>query len=124
MVPLEPVDVGEAGITATVEGVKGRWQVDPDQLDRLGEPFDGRAALLSPFDRLLADRRRTGELFEFDYVLEMYKPEARRRWGYYALPVLLGDRLVGKLDARADRGDRRAPGGCPARGRAHHLGGA
>ena len=65
-------------------------------------PVVGRAALLSPFDRLLADRRRTAELFEFDYALEMYKPQAQRRWGYYALPVLHGDRLVGKLDARAD----------------------
>jgi uncharacterized protein YcaQ len=103
VVPIEPIDVGEAGVTVTVEGVKGRWQVDPDQLDALAEPFTGRAALLSPFDRLLADRKRTTELFEFDYVLEMYKPAAQRRWGYYALPVLHGDRLVGKLDARAER---------------------
>jgi uncharacterized protein len=43
------------------------------------------------------------ELFEFDYALEMYKPVAKRRWGYFALPVLYGDRLVGKLDAMADR---------------------
>ena len=46
-----------------------------------------------------------GEVFEFDYVLEMYKPVAQRRWGYYALPILYGDRLVGKLDATADRKD-------------------
>ena len=43
------------------------------------------------------------QLFEFDYVLEMYKPAAQRRWGYFALPVLHDDRLVGKLDATADR---------------------
>jgi uncharacterized protein YcaQ len=49
------------------------------------------------------DRARTQEIFEFDYQLEMYKPAAKRRWGYYALPVLYGDRLVGKLDAAADR---------------------
>ena len=97
--PFEPVDVGEAGEPAVVEGVRGQWRVDPAQL---GQPFAGRAALLSPFDRLLADRKRMSELFEFDYILEMYKPAAQRRWGYYALPILYGDRLVGKLDAQAD----------------------
>jgi len=80
--------------------VKGQWRVDPSWLDR---PLSGRAALLSPFDRLVQDRKRLAELFEFDYQLEMYKPAAQRRWGYYALPILCGDRLVGKLDATADR---------------------
>jgi uncharacterized protein YcaQ len=98
--PVEPWDVGEAGEPAIVEGVKGTWQVDPSQL---GRPFSGRAALLSPFDRLIYDRRRTIELFGFEYQLEMYKPAAKRRWGYFALPILYGDRLVGKLDATADR---------------------
>ena len=71
---------------------------------RAGEvAIAGRAALLSPFDRLIHDRKRTGDLFEFDYQLEMYKPAAKRRWGYFALPILYGDRLVGKLDATADR---------------------
>ena len=98
--PVEPLDVAEAGEPAVVEGVRGTWRVDPAQL---GQPFEGRAALLSPFDRLIHDRKRLTELFEFDYQLEMYKPAAKRRWGYYALPVLYGDRLVGKLDATADR---------------------
>jgi uncharacterized protein YcaQ len=98
--PGEPADVGEAGEPAVVEGVKGTWRVDPAQL---AQPFSGRAALLSPFDRLIHDRRRTLELFEFDYQLEMYKPAAKRRWGYFALPILYGDRLVGKLDAIAER---------------------
>lgn len=57
----------------------------------------------STFDRLLHDRKRMNDVFEFDYALEMYKPAAKRRWGYYALPILYGDRLVGKLDASADR---------------------
>lgn len=98
--PMEPTHVGEAGEEAVVEGVKGTWRVDPAQL---GQPLAPRAALLSPFDRLLHDRRRLEELFGFEYVLEMYKPAAKRRWGYYALPVLVGEDLVGKLDASVDR---------------------
>ncbi|WP_245870793.1 DNA glycosylase AlkZ-like family protein [Asanoa hainanensis] len=99
-VPIEPYDVGEAGEPAVVEGVKGTWRVDPAQLD---QTFTGRTALLSPFDRLIHDRRRLLEIFGFEYGLEMYKPAAKRRWGYYALPILQGDQLVGKLDAAADR---------------------
>lgn len=98
--PMEPIHVGEAGEPAEVEGVKGEWRVDPRYLDH---GFEGRTALLSPFDRLIHDRGRTEELFEFEYTLEMYKPAAKRRWGYFALPILHGDRLVGKLDAVADR---------------------
>ncbi len=98
--PVEPLDVGEAGEPAVVDGVQGTWRVDPSLL---GQPFSGRAALLSPFDRLIHDRKRTVELFEFGYQLEMYKPAAKRRWRYFALPILYGDALVGKLDASADR---------------------
>ena len=98
--PMEPIHVGEAGEPAVVEGVKGEWRVDPAYLDGR---FKGRTALLSPFDRLIHDRVRTEELFEFEYTLEMYKPAAKRRWGYFALPILHGDQLVGKLDATADR---------------------
>jgi uncharacterized protein YcaQ len=98
--PMEPWDVGEAGEPAVVEGTKGEWRVDPAAL---GQDFEGRTALLSPFDRLVHDRLRAEELFDFEYNLEMYKPAAKRRWGYFALPILHGDRLVGKLDAKADR---------------------
>jgi uncharacterized protein len=98
--PMEPIHVGEAGEPAVVEGTKGEWRVDPA---RLGEDFEGRTALLSPFDRLVHDRVRAQELFDFEYTLEMYKPAAKRRWGYFALPVLHDDRLVGKVDATADR---------------------
>jgi len=98
--PVEPIDVGEAGEPAVVEGTKGEWRVHPEAP---GKDFEGRTALLSPFDRLVHDRARAQELFDFEYVLEMYKPAAKRRWGYFALPILHHDRLVGKVDATADR---------------------
>ena len=101
--PNEPNDVGPVGEEATVEGLRGTWRVDPAYLCDL-DAFEGRTALLSPLDRLVFDRRRMQELFGFDYQLEMYKPAAKRRWGYWALPVLHGDALVGKVDATADRG--------------------
>lgn len=95
-----PGVVGDAGEPVEVEGTTGEWRVDPEAT---ADGFEGRTALLSPFDRLVHDRVRALELFEFEYTLEMYKPAPKRRWGYFALPILHGDRLVGKLDATADR---------------------
>lgn len=100
--PVEPNHVGTAGEPAVVDGVKGEWRVDPSYLSG---GFEGRCALLSPLDRLVIDRRRTTELFEYDYQLEMFKPAAERQWGYWALPILYRDRLVGKLDATAERAE-------------------
>ena len=98
--PGEQAYVGEAGEEAVVEGTVGTWRVHPAYVD---QPFEGRTALLSPFDQLIHNRVRTEQLFDFEYLLEMYKPREQRRWGYFALPVLHDDRLVGKLDATADR---------------------
>lgn len=93
-------DVEPPGEPAVIDGVRGEWRVDPEKLDT---PFRGRTTLLSPLDQLIFDRKRMSEIFEFDYQLAMYKPKAKRRWGYYALPIVHGDRLVGKVDAAADR---------------------
>jgi len=98
--PGEPPYVGDGGEEAVVEGTPGTWRVHPAYL---GQPFEGRTALLSPFDRLIHDRVRAEQLWDFEYILEMYKPKQKRRWGYFALPILHGDQLVGKLDATADR---------------------
>jgi uncharacterized protein YcaQ len=97
--PGEPNGVDEVGERAVIDGVKGEWRIDPSYL---GGTFSGRAAVLSPLDRLLFERKRMAELFEFDYQLEMYKPAAKRRWGYWAMPILYGDRLVGKVDATTE----------------------
>ena len=104
MQPMEPTIVDQVGDEAVVEGIKGTWRVDPVAVERVrSQPFKGRTALLSPFDRLTYDRVRSRELFDFEYVLEMYKPVEKRRWGFFALPILHGDQVIGKADVTADR---------------------
>jgi uncharacterized protein len=90
----------DLGLEVDIEGVRGRWRVEPGLVDR---PFAGRTAIVSPFDRLVYDRAVTEALFGFEHRLEIYLPAPKRRWGYYVLPVLHGDRLVARVDARADR---------------------
>lgn len=102
-VPGEANHVGAIGVPAVVDGVRGSWRVDPDQFARVDEPFTGRTAILSPLDHVAFDRKRARELFDYEFALEMYKPVSKRRWGYWALPILHGDDLVGKVDATTDR---------------------
>jgi uncharacterized protein len=94
---IEPVEI---------EGVKGDWWVraeDVEPLQSMNGDWSGRTALLSPFDNLLCDRGRTEELWGFSHRLEIYTPKAKRRWGYFVLPILHQDKLIGRADLRMDR---------------------
>ena len=78
----------------------GEWRAHPEVGDA---PVPDRVPLLSPFDRLVHDRARAETLFGFRYRLEMYIPATQREYGYYVLPILVGDRLVGRVEPRFDR---------------------
>lgn len=96
------VDEGVA-IPAEVEGSAGPWYLHRDVLAWLEEPWQPRTVLLTPFDNLVADRARLRQLFDFEYTIEIYTPAAKRRYGYYSMPILRGERMVGRLDPRLDR---------------------
>ena len=94
---LEPVHVADQ---------KGEWFIHTDDvplLDQLDAVDISRTTLLSPFDNLICDRARTTQLFNFDFRIEIYTPPAKRKFGYYVLPILHGDRLIGRIDPKFDR---------------------
>jgi uncharacterized protein len=100
----ELVATGEL-VPVEVENVRGKrfvLRADVDLLERPPEPLPS-VAFLPPFDALVWDRGLLGSLFEFEYVWELFLPPAKRRWGWYVLPILFGDRLVGRIEPRIDR---------------------
>lgn len=106
-------DLEEAGqierVTLQHEGraIPGPWFIHRENLPLLealeAGRWEPRTMLLSPFDNMISDRRRTTLLFDFSYQSEIYLPKAKRRYGYYVLPILHGDQLIGRIDPTLDR---------------------
>lgn len=99
------------GTVETREVAGQRWYVDTAQLSAPRKPpnqgqNEPRACLLSPFDNLIIQRERIKNLFGFDYVLECYVPEGKRKYGYFVLPILYKNRFVGRMDCKAHRKTR------------------
>jgi uncharacterized protein YcaQ len=99
----ELVELGEL-VPVEVEGVSGKRFVVRDDVELLQAPPEppSSVAFLSPYDALVWDRKLLGSLFGFDYVWELYVPPAKRRWGWYVLPIVFRDRLVGRIEQRID----------------------
>jgi uncharacterized protein YcaQ len=105
----ELIEDGEL-VPVAVEGVRGKRFVLREELELLQAPPEPppSVAFLPPFDPLVWDRGLLGSLFGFDYVWELFVPPAKRRWGWHVLPILFGDRLVGRIEPRIDRRSFRA----------------
>ena len=99
------VRIAEDG--AATQPWPGVWYVHTDDLPLLDRIAAGdwapRTTLLSPFDNLICDRKRTEGLFDFSFRIEIYTPKEKRQYGYYVLPILHGDRLIGRIDPALDR---------------------
>jgi uncharacterized protein YcaQ len=106
--------IHQVEIDATGKQWRGPWYIHTEDLpllESLSEDKHGawqpRTTLLSPFDNLIADRARTEALFDFDFRIEIYVPKDQRKYGYYVLPILHGDRLIGRIDPTMDRKAKR-----------------
>jgi uncharacterized protein YcaQ len=104
----ELIEDGEL-VPVEVEGVRGKRYVLRDEVERIAAPPEPPAsvAFLSPFDPLVWDRGLLGSLFEFDYVWDLFFPPAKRRFGWYVLPILFRDRFIGRIEPRIHRDERR-----------------
>jgi uncharacterized protein len=96
-------------VPVQVEGVRGKRFVMRDEVELLESPPEPppSVAFLPPFDALVWDRPLLGSLFGFDYVWELFVPPAKRRWGWYVLPIVFRDRFVGRIEPRIDRDEAR-----------------
>jgi uncharacterized protein YcaQ len=104
----ELIAAGEL-VPVEVEGIRGNRFVLREEVELLDAPPlpPPSVAFLSPFDPLVWDRKLLGSLFDFDYVWELFHPPAKRRWGWYVLPIVFRDSLVGRIEPRINRDQRR-----------------
>ncbi len=91
-------------VACAIEGLTDNYWALPQTPDNLNQPInEAKVRLLSPFDNLIIQRDRVKKLFDFDYALECYVQAAKRKWGYFVVSILWGNRLVGRFDPKADR---------------------
>ena len=104
----ELIERGEL-VPVEIAGVRGKRFVLSEEVELLQAPAEPppSVAFLPPFDPLVWDRGLLGSLFDFDYVWELFLPPAKRRWGWYVLPIVFRDRFVGRIEPRIDRADAR-----------------
>lgn len=94
-------------IEVDVAGADGKLRrsfARPDVMDETATPPTPRLRILSPFDPALRDRKRAERLFGFHYRIEIFVPEAKRKYGYYVFPVIEGDRMIGRIDMKREEG--------------------
>ncbi|HEY8775658.1 MAG TPA: crosslink repair DNA glycosylase YcaQ family protein [Gaiellaceae bacterium] len=96
-------------VSIEVEGVRGKRFVISEDVELLQAPPEPppSVAFIPPFDPIIWDRALLGSLFEFEYVWELFLPPAKRRWGWYVLPIVFRDRFVGRIEPRIDRNEAR-----------------
>lgn len=98
---VERVEIREGNHT-----LPGTWYIHTDDcslITDLQSSWQPRTVLLSPFDNLICDRARTTQMFNFDFRIEIYTPKAKRKYGYYVMPILHGDQIIGRIDPDMDR---------------------
>jgi len=98
---IHPVDIREGPVGIGKRYIHSEDVPTLEDLD--SNDWEPRVSFLSPFDNLISDRTRTKLLFNFDYLTEIYTPENKRKYGYYVLPILYGDKLIGRIDPLMDR---------------------